>query len=255
LAVNGQAWTKLSDDERTALTTAATRTVTHAVTDTPQQEAKALSQLCTRGVVVVQPADQALSELRTAAGQAEPDGAQATAWSTRLRDALAAAARPANSAAPAACPVATSAAQAEKLHGNTTSPSATPSTKSSPAATASAFPTGTYVTKVTKEQWAAGNAGGSNAPFDVTFTSVMRPDGTFYQTQVPNPPDQGPFEGTYTVKGDRVVFDVHPVYNPAERFVETVTWSYFKGELHFVSVDVADTGSQVIYAQPWRKVS
>jgi hypothetical protein len=71
---------------------------------------------------------------------------------------------------------------------------------------------------------------------------------------VPNPPDQGPFEGTYKVQGDRVVIDYHPVYNPAERYVETVTWSYFKGELHFVSVDVTDTGSQVIYAQPWRKV-
>jgi hypothetical protein len=33
-----------------------------------------------------------------------------------------------------------------------------------------------------------------------------------------------------------------------------VRWSYFDGQLTFAIVDVADTGSRVIYtAHPWRK--
>ena len=35
---------------------------------------------------------------------------------------------------------------------------------------------------------------------------------------------------------------------------EKVRWSYFDGQLTFGIVDVADTGSRVIYtAHPWRK--
>ena len=36
---------------------------------------------------------------------------------------------------------------------------------------------------------------------------------------------------------------------------ETVKWSYFNEQLRFRIVDVADSGSRVIYtAHPWRKV-
>jgi len=252
LAVNQQAWTRLSDADRKALTAAAAQTLTHAVTETPKLEATALSQLCTREVVVVLPMEQALGELRSAATKAPSLDAQATAWSTRLHEALASAPRAGTSAAPSDCPVATSAAQARQLHGSVASPSGGPSAASTAAV--STFPTGTYVTTVTKEQWAAGHAGGSNAPFDVTFTSTFAPDGTFTQSQVPNPPDQGPYAGTYTVTGDRVTLDFHAVSTPTDQYVETVSWSYFKGELHFAIVDVADDGSKVLYLQPWRKV-
>jgi TRAP-type C4-dicarboxylate transport system substrate-binding protein len=46
LVANQQAWARLSDADQAALESAAAQTVTHAVTQTPQQEAKALSQLC-----------------------------------------------------------------------------------------------------------------------------------------------------------------------------------------------------------------
>lgn len=252
LVANQQAWTRLSDTDRTALTFAAAQTLTHAATQTPQQEAKALSHLCASGVVVVQPADQALSALKAAATQARPDDAQATAWFARLRDALASVGQAGTSATPSDCPVATTAAQATQLHGSAASPSATPSPTTTAAV--SPFPTGTYTTFVTRAQWKAADITSNLATADVTFTSTFGADGKFTQSLAPALPDQGPYEGTYKVEGDRLILDYHAVASPTDRYAETVTWSYFKGELHFVVVDVADDASKVIYRQPWRKV-
>ena len=62
------------------------------------------------------------------------------------------------------------------------------------------------------------------------------------------------FGGRYVVHGDEVTFIVsRPLENKGQR--ETLKWSYFRGELTFKIVDVADAGSRVIYtAHPWRRV-
>ena len=41
---------------------------------------------------------------------------------------------------------------------------------------------------------------------DITWTTVMRADGTVRETQVPDYKDQGPATGHYVVKGDEVTF-------------------------------------------------
>ena len=59
--------------------------------------------------------------------------------------------------------------------------------------------------------------------------------------------------GHYVVKGDEVTFFVSQPTGSWSA-TEKVRWSYFDGQLTFAIVDVADTGSRVIYtAHPWRK--
>ena len=72
----------------------------------------------------------------------------------------------------------------------------------------------------------------------------------------PTFPDQGPWKGTYKVKGNRLTFVYEsagknqPVPEPDE-----LTWSYFDGQLRFQIVDVLDSASRVLYiAHPWKKV-
>ena len=101
----------------------------------------------------------------------------------------------------------------------------------------------------------AGGQYGGDWEKEITFTWHLHADGTFYQTQVPDYPDQGPTSGHYVVKGDEVTF----FFKPTPSYVsapQTVRWSYFDGQLTFAIVDVADTAGRVIYiAHPWRKVS
>ena len=74
------------------------------------------------------------------------------------------------------------------------------------------------------------------------------------ETQSPDYKDQGPLEGRYVVKGDEVTFTYTTCQSSGCIAPETVRWSYFDGQLTFAIVDVADTGSRVIYtAHPWRK--
>jgi TRAP-type C4-dicarboxylate transport system substrate-binding protein len=251
LAANQQAWSRLSEADQAVLTSAATQTLTHAVTQAPRQETQALSQLCARAVVVVRPTDGALSALSAAAVRAQPSGAPATAWTSRLRDFLATAGVKRTSAPPSDCPVATDAATAKQLHSSAASAPGAPSPSSTAAVPT--FPTGTYTTFVTRAQWKAANVTSNLASADITFTSTFGPDGTFASSGAPSLPDQGPYVGTWKVAGDRLHLDYHAISNPSDRYVETVSWSYLRGELHFVVLDVLDTGSQVIYQQPWRK--
>jgi hypothetical protein len=173
------------------------------------------------------------------------------AWTVRLREFLTTAGVAA-SATPSECTVATDAVSARKAHSDGVPPSAAPAPSASAAA--SRFPVGTYTTFVTREQWQAADDTSNLSTLDVTFTSTFGADGTFTQSLEPNPPGQGPFEGTWKVAGDRLVLDYHLVATPSERYTETVRWSYLRGDLRFVVVDVPDTGSTVIYQQPWHKV-
>ena len=83
-------------------------------------------------------------------------------------------------------------------------------------------------------------------------------NGRCYQTQKPNPPDRGPFSGTYEIHGDEVVFTMLKAGVNGENAIttpETLKWSYYRGELRFRVVTVGDSSSVVLYtAHPWRKV-
>jgi C4-dicarboxylate-binding protein DctP len=252
LVANAQAWSRLTEADRATLISAATETVTHASTQTPAQEAEALSQLCARAVVVVRPSGQALDALRAAAAPAAVEDSEVTAWAARLRDALAALGPTATTTPPSGCRVPTDLAHATAAHDRAASASATPS----PTATAavSSFPVGVYTTFVTRDQWKAADVTSNLSTADVTFTTTFRADGTVTQAVNPVLSGQGPYEGTWRVAGDRLVLDYHGVDDPSDRYVETTRWSYLKGELRFVAVDVLDTASQVMYQQPWRKV-
>lgn len=90
---------------------------------------------------------------------------------------------------------------------------------------------------------------------DAAASRSQRRSGPTGQVSAASPDyrDQGPVAGRYVVKGDEVTFDFNncPTGCGAP---ETVRWSYFDGQLTFAIVDVADTGSRVIYtAHPWRK--
>ena len=114
------------------------------------------------------------------------------------------------------------------------------------------IPPGTYVTTDTVADFEAGGQYGSDWNKDITWTIVMRADGTVRETQVPDYPDQGPATGHYVVKGDEVTFYVSQ--ETGWSATETVRWSYFDGQLTFAIVNVSDTGSRVIYtAHPWHK--
>ena len=148
--------------------------------------------------------------------------------------------------------MATDLAQATAAHDRAASASATPSATATAAV--SSFPVGVYTTFVTRDQWKAADVTSNLSTADVTFTTTFRADGTVTQALDPVLPGQGPYEGTWRVAGDRLLLDIHGIDDPSDRYVETTRWSYLRGELHFVSLDVLDTASQVMYEQPWRMV-
>ena len=55
-----------------------------------------------------------------------------------------------------------------------------------------------------------GGVVGTDFAVDVTFTWVLRPDGTFLETQEPDYPDQGPQQGRYVVDGDQLLMTYGP---------------------------------------------
>ena len=120
------------------------------------------------------------------------------------------------------------------------------------------IPNGVYVVTDTAADFRARGVG-VNPDFDgdITYVTQMR-NGRFYQTQKPNPPDQGPFSGTYEIHGDEVVFTMLKAGVNGENAIsapETLKWSYYGGELQFRVVTVADPAGVVLYtAHPWRKV-
>ena len=115
---------------------------------------------------------------------------------------------------------------------------------------------------VTKEQFEAAGALGTDFERDVTFTQKFK-DGRFVFTQRPTYADQCADKptrehpaciGTYTVDGDELTMVWTPPTPPPLPAPETVRWSYFDGELHLEPVDVRDPVSLENYRHPWRKV-
>lgn len=113
------------------------------------------------------------------------------------------------------------------------------------------IPEGTYVTILTPADFQG--FAGKIPEQPETWTTTLR-DGRFRQILTPTTRDQPPGYGTYTIRGDRVTFFFQsPNQLPGVR--ETVRWSYYRGELSFTIVSVADSAGKILYtAHPWRKI-
>lgn len=232
-----RAWNRLSRGQQAAVRTAADETLAAAASEIAEQEAADLTQLCQAHVRVVTASPVQLEALRRATrSTVSMLAVDATAASVLGSMRAAEAEHPGGmaSALPPAC-----------------RSTATPDRGSA------TIPNGVYVVTDTAADFRAGGVTIPDFERGVTYLTQMR-NGRFYQTQKPNPPDQGPFSGTYEIHGDEVVFIMlkagvngeNPVTAP-----ETLNWSYYGGELRFRVVTVTDPASVVLYtAHPWRKV-
>jgi TRAP-type C4-dicarboxylate transport system substrate-binding protein len=235
IVFSARAWHRLSDGQRTAVQEAARAVVAAAAAEVPALEASTLASLCRSGLRLVAPSGPQLAALAVAARPAahglDPGILGA------LRALPGAGPQPLVAPLPRACTHA--ARPPAAAHGRQAK-----------------IPNGVYVTTDTVADWKANNVIGPDFRTAITFRTTLR-NGRWYQTQTPNYPDQGPFNGTYTVAGDEVRF-VMLHAGPEAGGVgapELVKWSYFNRQLRFRIVDVADTASVTIYtAHPWRKV-
>jgi TRAP-type C4-dicarboxylate transport system substrate-binding protein len=249
LVASKHAWAALSPADQAA--------IRHAVADTransgqlASREALELTRLCQQGVVLDQPTAAQLGALARQAAAAAPAGAAAAAVVRQIRALPGTGIQPDATAMPADCRVANDAPSAAAIHQVLTPAFAHRG--------GGKIPPGTYVTTDTLADWQAGGQYGSDWNTAITYTTVIRADGTMRETQSPDYPDQGPLSGHYVVKGDEVTFHWYqPSSQPSTSWsaTETVRWSYFDGQLTFAIVDVGDSSSRVIYtAHPWRKI-
>jgi TRAP-type C4-dicarboxylate transport system substrate-binding protein len=212
------------------------------------REALELTRLCQQGVVLDQPTAAQLGVLARDAATAAPAGAAAAAVDRQIRALPGTGVQPYATGVPvpAGCRVAGDAATATAIHQVLTPAFAHKG--------GGKIPPGTYVTTDTVADWQAGGQYGDDWNKAVTYTTGLRADGTLWETQAPDYPDQGPLTGHYVVKGDEVTFFwLQP--KSGWSATEKVRWSYFDGQLTFAIVDVADTSSRVIYtAHPWHKI-
>ena len=238
IVLSRRAWSRLSADQQAAIRTAADETLAAAASQIAKQEAADLTQLCQANVRVVTPSPLQLEALRRATRRTVSMlAADATAASVLARMRAAQEAHPGGmaSALPPAC-----------------RSTATPDRGSA------TIPNGVYVVTDTAADFRAGGVA-ANPDFqgDITYVTQMR-NGRFYMTQKPNPPDQGPFSGTYEIHGDEVVFTTLKAGVNGENAAaapETLRWSYYGSELRFRVVTVTDPAGVVLYtAHPWRKV-
>lgn len=251
LAAAKSAWARLSGADRKIVEAAAAATLVHASEQVVQDESRELSQLCANGMVLVRPSLQALQAMADKSQSEDARDAPTRQALANMRAAVPGlGAHVFESSTPPACPVAATAQQARALHQ--TSPPKATEPASGPAGPS--IPSGTYQVTVTKEEWAADGFIGRDFQADVTYTWVLKDDGTLLVTQRPDYPDQGPLSGRYAVRGDIVTFTYDP--SPTGSLSpEVVRWSFFKGTLSFTVVSVEDAPGRLIYGKPWRKTA
>jgi TRAP-type C4-dicarboxylate transport system substrate-binding protein len=244
LVASKKAWAALPSAVQAAMRQAAADTRRHSGQLADREDLE-LSQLCQQGVVLDQPTTAQLAALARATATAAPASAAAAATERQIRALPGTGAQPDATARPDGCRVAGDTATAAAVHRVLTPALAHQG--------GGRIPPGTYAVTDTVADFEGGGQYGSDWEKDITFTWHLHADGTFFETQSPDYPDQGSVGGRYVVKGDEVTFDFNncPTGCGAP---ERVRWSYFDGQLTFAIVDVADTGSRVIYtAHPWRK--
>jgi TRAP-type C4-dicarboxylate transport system substrate-binding protein len=243
LVASKKAWATLSPSEQAAIRQAVADTRGHSGR-LADREAQELTQLCDQGVVLDRPSAAQLGALsRSAAGTMS---AAAAAVARQIRALPGTGVQPNATGIPPGCRIAGDAATATAIHRVLTPALAHQG--------GGKIPPGTYVVTDTVADFRAGGQFGDDWEKDITFTTHLHADGTVSETQSPDYKDQGPLEGRYVVKGDEVTFTYTTCQSSGCIAPEIVRWSYFDGQLTFAIVDVADTGSRVIYtAHPWRK--
>jgi TRAP-type C4-dicarboxylate transport system substrate-binding protein len=244
LVASKKAWAGLSPADQAAMRQAAADTRRHSG-QLASREALELTQLCQQGVVLDRPTTAQLGALAQSTAGVAPASATATSVERQIKALPGTGAQPDVTGVPAGCRVAGDAATAAAIHQVLTPALAHQG--------GSKIPPGTYVVTDTVADFEAGGQYGSDWEKNITFTWHLRADGTFSQIQAPDYPDAGPVAGGYAVKGDEVTFTFKSCRSGCGA-PETLRWSYFSGQLTFAIVDVADTGSRIIYtAHPWRK--
>src|SRR5262249_52436803 len=242
IVVSRKTWDTLTAAQQRALRAAAKEASSSAATDVPFQEQLELIDLCQASARPARPTSAELGQIATAMRAATPDAltnSSAEELLAQLRALPGTGPRVFATPLPAGC-----------LH----LPKLTPYVhRGGPS-----IPLGTYTVTDTYQDWQTGHVINPEFLTAITYVTTFRKDGTWYQTSKPNYPDQGPFRGTYRVRGDQVVFVMKCAGVHCQNSVaapETVNWSYFNGKLTFKNLIVADPASRVIYeAHAWRKI-
>jgi hypothetical protein len=222
IAIRRAVFERLSAHDQAALRAAAAATVAHA--DPAAQERGDVRQLCRQGLRLVSAKPTALAALRREAAPAyalldrDPSTHQAISAIERLKEQ-----GTTGSASLPACP---KGAGGSRATGE--------------------FPQGRFASHLTPADFRRGHAT-IEPGFPSPFIATIR-DGRWHTNEHPQ------FGGRYVVRGNLLTFVVdRPSENKGQR--ETVKWSYYRGELTFRVVAVADSGSRVIYtAHPWRRI-
>jgi len=243
IVVNRTVWNALTPAEQAAFRAAARKAVASAVHTEPFAEQQELIELCEAAGVPATPTHAHLAQIASAMRSTTPR----TVTSTGGKELLAQLLRlPGAGLRSLATPLPFRCTHRPKNvpfvhHGGAT------------------IPPGVYTVTITYHDWLKGSVINPDMRTAITYTTTIRKNGTWYQTQKPNYPDQGPFNGTYSVHGDQLTFvmlHAGPPNHPNDIDApETVQWSYFRGMLTMRNLIVADSGSRVLYAaHPWRKI-
>lgn len=229
LTVRRDVLARLSESDRAVLQAAAAATVRHA--DPAAAERGEFAGLCSRvKLVTASPADLASLRQASAPVYAELERDPATARAIRAIEALRGAA----------------------------GPSTLPSCKHAvpaPVATKTPFPTGRFVTTVTRADVLGAGLDLQHHPgYPQTLTTVID-GGHWRQTWTPRVKDDPPYvAGRLQVRGDQVTF-VLAYPKDARGIRDTLRWSYFRGQLDLRVLAVGDPIGRLVYsAHPWRKV-
>jgi TRAP-type C4-dicarboxylate transport system substrate-binding protein len=237
IVVSRPTWRTLSDTQRDAIRAAAADAVANARRRVPGRIRHDVAELCAAGIHLAIPSASALQRLSATAGAADRSVQSDAGAASILREITAL-----PESGPQPLPVAESPCTAD--------------TRASPGA-GPTIPDGTYRVTDTAADWRAGDVINPDFQTRITFTFHIH-DGRWSETQQPDYPDQGPTSGVYSVHGDHVTWIMLRAGVDGDGQVvapETVTWSYFNGQLRFRNVTVADYASRVIYAaHPWRRI-
>jgi hypothetical protein len=240
IVVSRKTWNRLSTDHRAALRAAARDAVAAAIKALPATEREDLLNLCAAGVQPAEASQDALAAIAGAMSSATPQLSDPAAGELLGR----LLALPGTGVQPLATPLPKRCLE--------------PAPPQQQATGGPTIPSGVYTVTISAEEWLKGNVINPDFKTAITYVTTLNKDGTWFQTQKPNYPDQGPFRGTYTVHGDKAIFVMTSAGVHGENSIaapETVKWRFFDGKLTLKNVDVADGASRVLYAaHPWRKI-
>jgi TRAP-type C4-dicarboxylate transport system substrate-binding protein len=115
------------------------------------------------------------------------------------------------------------------------------------------IPEGTYKVRTTVADFERWGQYGPDWEQPIVWTIILR-DGRFWFSQSNDPPGAEPASGTFTVNGDVTRFRIlEPAVDANPPW--TARWSFYKGELTWVPIDIADLGERIVWgAHPWKKV-